>query len=560
MVDQPRSSTRSNNVVDDITSYKYKNLSELIEASCASYGPNTAFSCMGQLLSYSEVKRQSRDFAAYLLDELKLEKGSKVALMMPNILQYPIALFGVLRAGLTVVNVNPLYTARELEHQLKDSEAQAIVVLDHFAHTLEKVVAKTQVKHIVVTRIGDSLAWPKSAVVNFAVKYVKKLVPSYKLSACVSWSKAMKVGEACEFVPFEVAGSDIAFLQYTGGTTGVSKGAMLSHYNLVANIEQASQWLKEDLKEGEESIVTALPLYHIFSLMANCFLFFQWGGHNILIPNPRDMKSFIKELKRHTFTAITGVNTLFNGLLNQEDFKQVNTSKLKLALGGGMAVQKSVADRWYKLTKVRLIQAYGLTECSPAVTMNPLSVGEFTGSIGLPLPSTKLMILGQDGRACEPTQVGELLVKGPQVMLGYWKRPEETAKTITEDGWLKTGDLAKVDEEGYVHLVDRKKDMIIVSGFNVFPNEIEDVLSAHPGVLEVAVIGVPCERSGEKIMAFVVKKDDNVTDQSIIIYSRNYLTAYKVPKLIEFRNELPKSNVGKILRKPLRDSQLSASH
>ena len=488
------------------------------------------------------------------MGELGLKKGDRVAIMMPNCLQYPIATFGVLRAGLTVVNVNPLYTARELKHQLVDAGASAIVVVDNFGHTVQDVLADTPLKQVITTGLGDMIGFPKGAIVNFVLKYVKKMVPDYDIPGAVRFRDALAAGKRHALPQVDIDPGDIAFLQYTGGTTGVAKGAMLTHRNLVANMQQASAWLgANQLERGKEIIITALPLYHIFALTANGLVFMELGGLNHLITNPRDMPGFVKELKGTRFTAITGVNTLFNGLLNTPGFDEVDFSSLKVTLGGGMAVQRAVAERWKKVTGVTLVEAYGLTETSPAACINPLDIKEFNGSIGLPIPSTDVCVKDDDGNVLATGQVGELCVKGPQVMKGYWQRPEETAKVIDADGWLHTGDMARIDDKGFVYIVDRKKDMILVSGFNVYPNEVEDVVAAMPGVLEVAAIGVPDERSGEAVKLFVVRKDPSLTAEQIKAYCRETLTGYKQPRHIEFRTELPKTNVGKILRKELRD-------
>ncbi|KZC34413.1 long-chain fatty acid--CoA ligase, partial [Rhodanobacter sp. FW510-R12] len=498
----------------------------------------------------------SRQFAGYLTGVLKLGKGDRVAIMMPNVLQYPIALFGTLRAGLVVVNTNPMYTARELKHQLEDSGAKAIVVLDNFAGTLQHVVAETHVQHIITTGIGDLLGFPKGALINFVLKHVKKMVPAFDLPQAVRFRDALARGAAHPLQPVTLGHDDIAFLQYTGGTTGVAKGAMLTHGNMVANTLQAAAWIGTDLvTPGEEVIITALPLYHIFSLTANGLVFMRLGGLNWLITNPRDMPGFVKELRKSGFTALTGVNTLFNGLLNTPGFSELDFSKLHLTLGGGMAVQRAVAERWKKVTGCTLAEAYGLTETSPAVCINPLDLKEYNGSIGLPVPSTNVAIWSEEGKPLPLGEVGELMVQGPQVMKGYWNRPDETAKVLDADGWLHTGDIAKMDANGYFYIVDRKKDMILVSGFNVYPNEVEDTVMQHPGVLEVAAVGVPDEHSGEVVKLFVVRKDPNLTEEALKQFCRENLTGYKRPKLIEFRDSLPKSNVGKILRRELRDEK-----
>ena len=533
---------------------QYRNIVAVLEDSCDRYRSRPAFENMGKTISYDELDRLSYQFACHLLLDLKLKKGDRVAIMMPNLLQYPVAIFGVLRAGLTVVNTNPLYTARELKHQLNDSGAVAIVVVENFANVVQEVVKDTQVKHVFTTAVGDMLGFPKRQIVNFVLKYVRKAVPDYSLPGAVSFVDAVNAGAGKKLPSIDIAPSDIAFLQYTGGTTGVSKGAMLTHRNLVANMQQSSAWLGTNVKLGEEEIITALPLYHIFALTANCLVFIKFGGLNHLITNPRDMPGFVKTLSGIRFTAITGVNTLFNGLLNTPGFDKLDFSRLHLTLGGGMAVQRAVAERWKKVTGVPLIEAYGLTETSPAACINPMDLKDFNGAIGLPVPSTEASVQDENGQILPIGEVGELCIRGPQVMAGYWNRPEETAKVLSADGWLKTGDMARMDPNGYCYIVDRKKDMILVSGFNVYPNEIEDVIATHPGVLEVAAVGVPDEKSGEAVKVVIVKKDPNLSADDIKHHCRHELTGYKQPRYIEFRAELPKTNVGKILRRELRDS------
>ncbi|NMG15834.1 long-chain-fatty-acid--CoA ligase [Aromatoleum bremense] len=534
---------------------EFSSIGDLFSRSVRQFGDRPAYINMGKGVSYAELDRLSARFAGFLQGALKLAKGARVALMMPNMLQYPIAMFGVLRAGYVVVNVNPLYTARELEHQLRDSGAETIVIIENFASTLEHVLPKLRMPHIVVTSLGEMLGFPKSLIVNLVVRQVKKLVPPWNLPGHVSFSAALSRGAAFPLEPVSVGHDDIAFLQYTGGTTGVAKGAVLTHRNIIANLQQAHAWIRPFLHEGEEIIITALPLYHIFSLTANCLTFFKLGATNVLITNPRDIPGFIKELAKYKFTAITGVNTLFNALLNNPDFAKLDFSRLNIALGGGMAVQQQVAERWGRITGKPLIEAYGLTETSPAVTINPLDLPAFNHSIGLPVSSTEVSIRGDDGSEMPFGQPGELCVRGPQVMREYWNRPEDTAHVFTPDGFLRTGDIATIDEKGFVRIVDRKKDMILVSGFNVFPNEIEDVVASHPGVLEVAAVGVPDERTGEAVKVFIVRKDPSLTREMIIAHCRESLTAYKVPHLVEFRDELPKTNVGKILRRLLRDGK-----
>lgn len=530
----------------------YASIPHLLEESFKKYADLPAFHCMGKTLNYHEIDLLSLKFASYLQNELKLKKGDRVAIMMPNILQYPVALFGILRGGFVAVNVNPLYTARELEHQLKDSGATAIVIFENAGHTLTEIVAKTDIKFIMTTAIGDMLGFPKSMIVNFVIRHVKKMVPPFSLPSAKCFSDCVNAGDESKFINPNLVKTDLAFLQYTGGTTGVAKGAMLTHLNIVANMCQARAWIAPLVSEREEIIITPLPLYHIFSLTANCFVFSSIGALNVLITNPRDMQGFIKELKKWKFTAITGVNTLFNGLLNQEDFKTVDFSALKLTLGGGMAVQKAVAEKWKQVTGKALIEAYGLTETSPAACINPMSLVAYNGSIGLPICSTEVRIKNDAEVDVALGEVGEICIKGPQVMPGYWKREDETKKVFTADGYLKTGDLGIMDADGFIKIVDRKKDMIIVSGFNVYPTEIEDVVALNPKVFESAAIGIPDEKSGEAVKLFVVKKDPTLTSEEIIQFCRDKMTNYKIPKIIEFRTELPKSNVGKILRKDLR--------
>ncbi len=532
---------------------EFASIPAVLEGAIEKYRDRPAFSSLGKTITYGELDTLSRRFAAYLLGELKLKKGDRVAIMMPNCLQYPIATFGVLRAGLTVVNTNPMYTARELKHQLVDSGASAILVLDNFGHVVQKVLPDTQLKQVITTGLGDMLGFPKGAIVNFVLKHVKKMVPDYDIPGAVRFNDTLEHGERHTLPDVAITHDDIAFLQYTGGTTGVAKGAMLTHRNLVANMQQASMWIGNDLEYGKEIIITALPLYHIFALTANGLVFMKLGGLNYLITNPRDMPGFVKELKKVRFTAITGVNTLFNGLLNTPGFDQVDFSSLKLTLGGGMAVQRAVAERWKQATGVTLVEAYGLTETSPAACINPMNLAEYNGAIGLPVPSTDACLKDEDGNMLPVGQVGELCIKGPQVMKGYWQRPEETAKAIDADGWLHTGDMAKMDEKGFFYIVDRKKDMILVSGFNVYPNEVEDVIAMMPGVLEVAAVGVPDEKSGEAVKVVIVKKDESLTAEQVKAHARENLTGYKQPRYVEFRKELPKTNVGKILRRELRD-------
>ncbi len=533
---------------------EFRSIGDLFEKSVKQYGPRKAYINMDKAITYAELDKLSAAFGAYCQSVLKLQKGARIALMMPNLLQYPICLYGALRAGYTVVNCNPLYTERELEHQLKDSGAEAIVIVENFASVLDKVIARTPVKHVLVTQLGDMLDFPKRMIVNIVVKHVKKMVPAWNLPDAIELRDALIEGGRFPLKPVEVGHDDIAFLQYTGGTTGVSKGAMLTHRNIIANLQQAHAWVAAGVQDNE-IIVTALPLYHIFALTANCLTFFKIGATNLLITNPRDIPGFIKEIGKYPFTTITGVNTLFNAMINNPDFAKIDLSKLRLTLGGGMAVQRAVAERWKQITGVTLIEAYGLTETSPAATMNPLDMPEYNGCIGLPISSTEVTIRDDDGRDLPLGEPGELCIRGPQVMKGYWNRADETAKVIMADGFLRTGDVAVMNSDGYVKIVNRKKDMILVSGFNVYPNEIEDVLAMHPGVLESAAVGVPDEKTGEAIKIFVVRKDPDLTEASILEHCRANLTGYKIPRQIAFRTELPKTNVGKILRRELRDAK-----
>ena len=532
---------------------EFRSLGEMFEKSVALYRDRVAYINMGAEITYAELDKFSRNFAAYLQADLKLQKGARIAIMMPNVLQYPICILGALRGGYTVVNCNPLYTGRELEFQLKDSGAETIVILENFAHTLESVLAQTPIKNIVMARLGDMLGFPKGAIVNFVVKHFKKMVPAWTLAGSVDFGTTLSKGAASDFKPATVTQEDLAFLQYTGGTTGRSKGAMLTHGNILANLAQVHAWIKSEVKEGVELVVTALPLYHIFALTANCFTFLRFGASNLLITNPRDIPAFVAELAKYPFTVITGVNTLFNALLNNDKFATLDFSKLKACLGGGTSVQRAVAEKWKAVTGKPLIEAYGLTETSPAATINPISIPEFNGSIGLPVSSTEVAIRNDNGADTPLGERGELCIRGPQVMKGYYNQPEETAHVFMPDGFLRTGDVAVMDEKGFLRIVDRKKDMILVSGFNVYPNEVEDVVAMHPGVLEVAAIGVPDEKSGEAVKVFVVKKDQSLTEAQLIAFCRESLTGYKVPSQVEFRTDLPRTNVGKILRRELRE-------
>ena len=535
----------------DIT--QYSSISDVFRQSVEKFAHQPAFQNMGKTLTYAEVGKLAQDFASYLQNVLKLPRGERVAIMLPNLLQYPIALFGILQAGLVAVNTNPLYTPRELEHQLKDSGATTIIVLENFANTLELVLPRTQIKHVIVASVGEMFGFFKGTLMNFVLRKIKKMVPEYRISGAIPFQTTLKEGAAHTFRPVTLTREDTALLQYTGGTTGVAKGAILSHGNICANMLQAKEWIKNQLREGKETVIAALPLYHIFALTVNLMIFTNAGSKIILITNPRDMKGFIGELKKERISVFIGVNTLFNGMVNQPDFATVDFSNLRLTLGGGMATQKAVAEKWKKITGTPIVEAYGLTEASPGVCCNPLNIEAYSGGIGLPVPSTEVELRDADGKEVPVGQPGELWVRGPQVMQGYWNRPEETAKTIDSRGFLETGDIAVMDEKGWLKLVDRKKDLIVVSGFNVYPNEIEEVISHNDKVMEVACIGVPNEKTGEALKVFVVKKDPSLTKEELIAFCRSELTAYKVPKDIEFRDELPKSNVGKILRRELRE-------
>jgi long-chain acyl-CoA synthetase len=536
----------------DVDLGKLRTLAQLIDEGFARHADSAAYVQMGRSLTYREVDELSRRFAAYLQKTTRCAKGERFAIMLPNVLQYPIAMFAALRSGLVVVNTNPLYTAPELEHQLMDSGATAILVLENFAHVVEKVLPRTQLKHVFVTSVGELLGFPKSAIVNYVVRKRRKQVPPWHISGAVSFQTALAEGERLTFDPVDVRPDDLAFLQYTGGTTGVAKGAMLTHANVSANILQAEVWVRPHFKEKAATLITPIPLYHIFALTANCLLFFRLGWRNILIINPRDFAAVIKDLKKYPFAFISGVNTLFNALLHTPGFDTVDFSSLQITLGGGMAVQASVAKRWKEVTGKILTQAWGLTETSPAACINP-PLEDFNGAIGLPIPSTNLAIKDDSGKDLPVGEVGEICVQGPQVTVGYWKRPDETAKVMLPGGWLRTGDIGRMDERGYVFIEDRKKDMILVSGFNVYPNEVEAVAASHPGILEAAAIAQPDEHSGEVVALYVVRKDPSLTERAVIDFCRQSLAAYKTPRHVYFRQELPKSNVGKILRKVLRE-------
>ncbi|MGB0238604.1 MAG: AMP-binding protein [Cycloclasticus sp.] len=549
---RPWLSSYPKGVSADIEIEKYASVVEIFEQSVKEFANRPAFSNLGTSLTYSQFDEATKAVAAYLQKILNLKKGDRIAIMMPNLLQNPVSIFGSLRAGLTVVNTNPLYTARELRHQLIDSGATTIIVLENYAQTVQEIVADTDVKHIIITKMGDMLNFPKSLLINLAVKYIKKVVPAFSLPGAISFQTVISEGSKQDIEPVHLTHNDLAFLQYTGGTTGIAKGAMLSHKNMVANMLQASEWIKNDIKPGQETIITALPLYHIFSLTANCMVFIEAGGHNVLITNPRDFKSFVKELGKTSFTVITGVNTLFNALINTKGFHDIDFSNLKISLGGGMSVQAAVAAQWQQITGCALVEAFGLTETSPAVCINPLNIKNYNGSIGLPIPSTYCKLIDNEGNDIINNEAGELCVKGPQVMQGYWRRPEETVCALSKDGWLKTGDMAKMDGHGFFYIVDRLKEMILVSGFNVFPNEIENVIVDHPGVLECGVIGIPDEQRGEAIKAFVVKKDISLTEAELIAHCKKNLTPYKIPSSITFIQSLPKTNIGKVLRRALK--------
>lgn len=530
---------------------RFTSVVDLFEQTVNRFRDRDAFVNMGASLSFEDLNYLSMDFAAFLQNTAGLKKGDRIAIQMPNLLQYPVVLFAALRAGLVVVNTNPLYTAREMKHQFKDSGAKALVIFSGAAHLLEEILPETDIQTVVVTNVGDLLGFPKSILVNSIVKYVKKMVPSYQLPGAYSFYEALDLGRDHSFVPVTTTQRDLAFLQYTGGTTGIAKGAMLSHGNVLANMLQIAEWMKPKLVEGEETAILALPLYHIFSLTVNGLAILYYGGTNLMITNPRDISGFIKTLRENRFTVFTGLNTLFNALMNHPDFSRIDFSHLKVGVAGGMALQRTVAERWMKLTSSVLVEGYGLTETSPVASCNPIDGTDKVGTIGLPLPSTDMRLIDDDGKV-SPAGPGEICVRGPQVMQGYWGRPDETDKILSSDGWLKTGDVGVMDGQGFFKIVDRKKDMILVSGFNVYPNEIEEVVSAHPKVLEVAAIGIPDQHSGELVKIFVVPRDPSLTEGELMSYCKENLTAYKRPKLIEFRQDLPKTNVGKILRRELR--------
>ena len=536
----------------------YASLLELLEDAFDKYADRQSFENMGKSYTYREINEASKTFAAYLQQELRLEKGDRIAIQMPNCLQYPIVLFGALRAGLIVVNTNPLYTPREMKHQFNDAGVKAIVIMSMFAHNLQQILPDTPIKEVIITNLGDMLGGLKGGIVNFVVKNVKKMVPYYKLPKAIPLKEALKKGAKHSYRKPVIKKEDIAFLQYTGGTTGVSKGATLSHENMVAHTLQIHEWFRPLLEKGvQETKITAIPLYHIFALAVNGIFATYIGARNVLVTNPRDMKAFLKDLKKYPFTIITGVNTLYNGLLNQPDFANVDVSKLKAAIGGGMAVQKAVAEKWKKMTGVPLVEGYGLSETSPVLSVNPLDGRERQGTIGLPMPNTEMAVFDEEGNRLGAEEIGEICARGPQVMKGYWNRPEETEKSFFQKEWFRTGDIGIMGADGFFKIVDRKKDMINVSGFNVYPNEIEDIIAMHPKVLEVAAIGVADERSSEVVKVCVVKKDPSLNKDELIAYCRENMTGYKIPKVVEFREELPKSNVGKILRRILREEHAS---
>lgn len=536
----------------DIQLQEYSSIIQVFEEACQKYSKQVAFTNMGVDLTFEELHKKVEAFASFYQNELKLKKGDRIAIQMPNLLQFPIAMFAALRAGLIIVNTNPLYTAKEMLHQFKDSEVKAVVIMANFAYLLEQVIGETKIEAVVVTELADLFPFPKSFIVNSVVKYIKKMVPAYQLSRSYTFREALEIGARGKSTAVPTVATDVAFLQYTGGTTGVSKGAVLTNSNIIANMLQICAWMTPRLVPGQEICITPLPMYHIFSLTVNCLAFLRYGTQSILITNPRDMPALMKDMKKYKFTLMTGVNTLFNGLLHQEEFKTIDFSSFKLSVAGAMALQKSVSVRWKEVTKSTIVEGYGLTEASPVLCCNPIDGTDKVGTIGLPLPGTEVKLVDDQGNEVPAGEPGELAARGPQVMQGYWKRPDETAKVL-RDGWLLTGDVAVVDNEGFFKIVDRKKDMILVSGFNVYPTEVEEAIADHPGVLEVAAIGVPDENSGEVVKAFVVKKDPAVTEADIIAHARKSLTKYKVPRSVEFRTELPKTNVGKILRRALRE-------
>ncbi len=554
MADYPWLKQYPKGIPHEIDPDKFGSVVELLETSLKKYKGMIAYENMGKSMTFDELDELTAQFASFLQHELGLKKGDRIAIQMPNVLQWPIAMFGSMRAGLIVVNTNPLYTAREMEYQFKDTQAKAIVILANFAHNLQKILPKTAIEHVVITDIGDMLGGLKKHVVNFVVRNVKKMVPAYQIEKSIRFNKALSIGKQKTYDRVEISSQDVAFLQYTGGTTGVSKGAVLTHRNILANMEQISAWMLPRLKEKRETVITALPMYHIFALTVNCLSMLRIGAKNVLITNPRDMPNFIKELKKHPFSVLTGVNTLFNGMLNNPEFKNVDFSNLRVSVGGGMAVQDAVAIKWKEVTGDTIAEGYGLSETSPVLTCNPIDGTERMGTIGVPLPSTEIILMDDEGNEVPTGQPGEIWAKGPQVMKGYWEKDEET-EMVFEKGYFKTGDIGVALEDGFFKIVDRKKEMILVSGFNVYPNDVENVVAAHPKVLEVGAIGIPDDKSGEAVKIFVVKKDASLTEAEVMAYCKDNLTAYKRPKEVEFRDELPKSNVGKILRRILKESE-----
>lgn len=542
-------------VAQEINLKAYNSLYEVYQEAVHKFGPKPAFTNLGTTLTFNELDQKVEHFASFLQHELRLKKGDRIAIQMPNLLQFPVATFAALKIGLVIVNTNPLYTAKEMRHQFKDSGAKTVIILANFAHLLEEILKDTPIESVVVTEVADACHFPKNILINSVLKYVKKMVPAYHLPHAYTYRQAMELGAIRPTEPVQCGKEDIAFLQYTGGTTGVSKGAVLTQGNIVANMLQIFEWISPVLTEGEEVALTALPLYHIFSLTVNCMAFMRFGFHNILITNPRDIPNFIKEMKRSQFSIMSGVNTLFNALMNDPSFKTMDFSKVKISVAGAMALQRSVCERWLEITHSKIVEGYGLTEASPVVCINPIDGTDKIGTIGMPVPSTDVKLIDEEGREVTVMgESGELCCKGPQVMREYWNSPQETAKVLDQDGWLRTGDIAVRDEDGFFKIVDRKKDMILVSGFNVYPNEVEEAIASHPGVLEVAAIGIPNEHSGEAVKAVVVKKDPTLTEKDVIEHAKKSLTGYKVPKVVEFRKELPKTNVGKILRRALRDN------
>lgn len=551
-MDKPWLKRYPKGVPNEIDPNRFQSITDLFEESVHKFRDKDAFVNMGSSISFEDLNYLSADFAAFLQAE-GLKKGDRIAIQMPNLLQYPVVLFGALRAGLIVVNTNPLYTAREMKYQFKDSGAKALVIFANSAHLLQDILPETDIQTVVVTEVGDLFGFPKATIINGLVKYVKKMVPKYDLPDAYSFYEALDIGSDATFRPVKTGPEDIAFLQYTGGTTGVSKGAMLTHRNVISNMMQIFEWIKPKLVEGEEVAILALPLYHIFSLTVNALAIFYYGATNLMVTNPRDIPGFVKLLKKNRFTVFPGLNTLFNGLMNNQEFKTLNFSNLKISVAGGMALQKSVAERWINMTKTPVVEGYGLTETSPVAACNPIDGNDKVGCIGLPVPSTEMKLVDDDGKDTLEGP-GEIWIRGPQVMKGYWQRPDETEKVMTKDGWFKSGDVGVMDSEGYFKIVDRKKDMILVSGFNVYPNEIEEVVASHPKVLEVAAVGVPDKNSTEVVKIFVVPKDPTLTTEEIMAFCKQNLTGYKLPRHVEFRKDLPKTNVGKILRRELRDA------